>query len=49
MLELLKVSIKYIIAAVLIALFIIAYSCMKAAGDADYKLMKMKKEGGVQK
>lgn len=48
MLELLKVAIKYIIISVLIASFVIAYSCSKAAGDADYKLMKMR-EGGVQK
>lgn len=49
MLELLKVAIKYIIIAVLIAFFIIAYSCAKVAGNADYKLMKMRKEGGVEK
>lgn len=49
MLELLKVAIKYIIAAVLIASFVIAYSCAKVAGNADYRVMKMREEGGTKK
>lgn len=43
-------SIKCIIIAVFIASFVIAYSCAKVAGDADYRAMKMReKEGGIEK
>lgn len=48
MLELLRISVKYIIAAVLVSSGIIIIACTKVAGNTDYRDMKMReKEGGL--
>lgn len=48
MLELLRISVKYIVAAVLISSGIIIIACTKVASNADYRAMRMReKEGGL--